>query len=125
MAKVIHKRSARVARGRTVDDARRVRGDSLPETVGHLLTLERLRAGLSQARLARRLGTSQQWLSKVERGAANVSLHSIQRILAELGRQLKVETAPLGSDLDKEMDRNLALDEEDRAWNLEQFGSPT
>jgi transcriptional regulator with XRE-family HTH domain len=100
-----------------------VRGDSLSETVGYLLANERVKAGLSQARLARRLGTSQQWLSKVERGATNVGLRGVQRILAELGRQLKVEAVALGSDLDPEIERNLALNDEDRAWNVEQFGS--
>lgn len=33
------------------------------------------------------------------------------------------EAVPLGSDLDPEIDRNLALDEEDRAWEVEQFAS--
>src|SRR5262245_56801289 len=91
-----------------------MRGDNLAEVIGHLVIVERGRARLSQARLAERLGRSQQWLSSVERGTANVSLRTIQQMFAELGRQLRIETEPVGADLDTEIDKALRLTDEDR-----------
>ena len=96
-----------------------MRGENLAEAIGYLVAVERGRAGLSQARLAERLGRSQQWLSRVERGTANMSLRTVQRIFAELGRQLRVETERVGADLDVEIDRGLRLTEDDRRIEVE------
>ena len=52
-----------------------------------------------------------------------MSLRSVARLLAAMDRQLHVEAMPLGADLDAEIDRNLALDEEDRIWTVRQFES--
>jgi transcriptional regulator with XRE-family HTH domain len=89
-------------------------GESLGETIGYLLAVGRARANLSQARLAERLGRSQQWLSRVESGTANMSLRTLQRLFAELGRQLRIEAEPVGADLDAEIDRGVRLSEDDR-----------
>jgi len=100
-----------------------VRGENLAETVGFILGVERARAHLSQARLADRLGVSQQWLSKVERGDANASFATVQRIFAELGKQLRVEAVPLAADMDNDINRGLALTEEDRCGDVEIYGT--
>jgi transcriptional regulator with XRE-family HTH domain len=92
-----------------------VPADNLAEVVGVLLYAERGRAGLSQATLAERIGSSQQRLSRIERGTVNVSLASVQRIFAVLGRQLRIEAVPLGSEMDVDIDCGLAVTDADRA----------
>ncbi len=95
-----------------------MQGDNLAEAVGLILGAERNRARLSQAQLAERLGVRQQWLSRIERGTANVTLATVERFLAVLGRQLRVEAVPLRADMDIDIDRGLALTEEERAADI-------
>ncbi|HKJ36916.1 MAG TPA: helix-turn-helix transcriptional regulator [Solirubrobacterales bacterium] len=59
-----------------------------------LLREARLSAGLSQAELADRSGTSQATLSSYERGHRTPSAATLQRVLAASGRRLT--TAPAG-----------------------------
>ena len=93
-------------------------GDNLAEVVGVLLCAERNRAKLSQAQLAERIGVSQQRLSRIERGTVSISLATVQRIFTRLNKQLRVEVVPLRADMDIDIDRGLALSEEDRAVDL-------
>jgi transcriptional regulator with XRE-family HTH domain len=93
----------------------RVDGDNLAEIVGVVLCAERNRANLSQAQFAERVGVSQQRLSRIERGTVSVSLVTVQGIFAKLGKQLRVEVVPLRADMDVDIDRGLALTNEDRA----------
>lgn len=58
-----------------------------------LLREARLAAGLSQAELADRSGTSQATLSDYERGAKTPSAATLERILAAGGRRLTSEPA--------------------------------
>jgi transcriptional regulator with XRE-family HTH domain len=95
-----------------------VQGENLAEAVGLVLSAERNRAQLSQAQLAERVGVSQQWLSRIERGRVNASLATVQRLFAVLGRQLRVEAVPLRADMDIDIDRGLALAEEQRAQDI-------
>lgn len=50
----------------------------------------RLRAGLTQAQLARRAGTSQATLSAYENGRKQPSLETVERLLAGCGARLAV-----------------------------------
>ncbi len=100
-----------------------MRGENLAETVGFILGVERARARLSQARLAERLGVSQQWLSRVERGEANASFATVQRIFAELGKQLRVEAVPVGTDMDHDINRGIVRTEEDRCGDVGIYGT--
>ena len=75
-----------------------MRKDGLAASIGRLLALERGRARLSQAALAARLHMTQQWISRVERGADGVSLHTVERLFRGLGRQLRFEVESLGPD---------------------------
>ncbi|MEV0900707.1 helix-turn-helix transcriptional regulator [Actinoplanes sp. NPDC049802] len=52
-------------------------------------------AGWSQRLLAERAETSQQWISRVERGAVDPRLSRIERLLGVLGRRLAVESAAI------------------------------
>ncbi len=94
--------------------------ENLVETIGILLCAQRNRANLSQARLAERAGVSQQKLSKIERGAVNVSLATVQQIFASLGQQLRVEAVPLRSDMDIDIDRGISVTAEVRAQEVDQ-----
>ena len=54
----------------------------------------RVRAGLTQADLARRSGTSQATLSAYENGRKQPSVATLSRILGAAGAQLRVDPAP-------------------------------
>ncbi len=98
-----------------------VQRENLAEVVGSVLSAERNRAQLSQAQLAERLGVSQQWLSRIERGRVNANLATVQRYFAALGKQLRVEAVPLQVDID--IDRVLAKAPELREREIEAHGS--
>ncbi|HEV7898412.1 MAG TPA: helix-turn-helix transcriptional regulator [Planosporangium sp.] len=71
------------------------------------LIAERRAAGLSQAEVAERMGTSQPAVARVEAGAVDVRLSTLQRYAAAVGRQLEVRLAPgaPGATRDEECDR--------------------
>jgi transcriptional regulator with XRE-family HTH domain len=54
----------------------------------------RLRHGLDQRALARRAGTSQGQISKIERGVISPSISTVERLLAVMGERLQLEAAP-------------------------------
>lgn len=62
--------------------------------IGTQLRGQRERAGLTQAALAARCGTSQAALSAYERGRKRPSLGTLERLLAGCGARLAVEAAP-------------------------------
>lgn len=98
-----------------IGDARLVFADDLPRALGAIVCAERNRAGLSQAVLAERLRVSQQWLSRIELGIANPSVATVARILAAVGRQLRVDAVPLRSDMDTYIAAGAAMTDEARA----------
>lgn len=59
----------------------------------------RQRRGLTQAELARRIGTSQPVISAYEHGTRDPSLSTLRRIVAGTGEQLVIGWARRGSDL--------------------------
>lgn len=72
-----------------------------------MLRTVRTRAGLTQAELARRAGTSQATLSQYENGRKEPSVATLDRLLAAAGARLVVEfdrgpvTMPSRSQLDR------------------------
>lgn len=62
---------------------------------GELLRDARRECGLDQAQLARRAGTSQTYVSRVERGLVSPSLRTLDRLLHAMGQRLTVATEPL------------------------------
>jgi len=64
--------------------------------VGRLLEAARVRAHLHQWQVAERAGTSQQWVSRVERGDVDLRLRDAERLFAAVGRRIVVQTAALG-----------------------------
>ena len=73
---------------------------------GALVELARIRAGLTQAALARRADTSQTAISAYELGAKMPSLETLERILAAAGFDLRMSLAPI-DDHDESLARYL------------------
>ncbi|WP_433829688.1 helix-turn-helix domain-containing protein [Actinoplanes sp. CA-015351] len=67
-------------------------GEALARRVGMLLQAARLDARWSQAELAAAAGTSQQWISRVERGVTDLRLGRVEALFAVLGSRLVAET---------------------------------
>lgn len=65
----------------------------------NLVRFARLRVGLTQVELAKRAGTTQPALARIESGRVSPSLHSVQRLLAECGMSLEpIPRAGIGID---------------------------
>ena len=62
---------------------------------GPLIREVRRRHKLGQAELARRLGTSQAAISRIERDLVSPSIETLNRILEAMGETILVSTAPL------------------------------
>lgn len=60
----------------------------IENNIGHALTNARHQAKLSQGELARRIGTTKQYISKVERGLVQPQTDTLQRIAAAMGRRV-------------------------------------
>ncbi len=62
---------------------------------GMLLRETRRGRGLDQAELARRAGTTQGYISRVERGTVSPTLRTLERLLHAMGHRLVVDTESL------------------------------
>lgn len=75
-----------------------------------LIRNARLHAGLTQAELARRAGTTQSAIARLEAGRGNPTVGTLTRLLALLGRRLELAAPPLEAAVDLEqLDAHLAL----------------
>jgi len=61
---------------------------SLVPNIGSTLLIARKAAKLTQNDLARRIGTTKQYISKVERGIVSPQTDTLQRIAAAMGRRI-------------------------------------
>lgn len=83
----------------------------------------RLRRGLSQTRLARRAGTRQATISRIERGLESPSFERFEQLLLVMGERPVLATAPLPCEVpDDALRRGTALSPSDRlaesaSWN--------
>ena len=57
----------------------------------------RKESGLTQKQLSERTGIAQTDISKLERGNANPSLRTLQRLAAGMGMKVKIEFVPVSS----------------------------
>jgi transcriptional regulator with XRE-family HTH domain len=69
-------------------------------TAAEVLIAARRRRGLSQRSLAVRAGTTQAWISTIERGRAQPTVEMLRRLLLVMGEELVLESRPLPSDAD-------------------------
>ena len=58
--------------------------------IGEQLKMERLNAGLTQEELAERIGTKKSFISRVEKGRADIQLSTLVRLFRGLGRHVSV-----------------------------------
>ncbi len=75
------------------DTAVKTEYDALePEfTIIEALMRARIETGLTQKQLSERTGISQADISRIERGTANPSLHTLQRLAAGMGRHIQID----------------------------------
>jgi transcriptional regulator with XRE-family HTH domain len=62
--------------------------------IAELLTSARESAGLTQAELARRAGTSQSAIARLERGQVSPSLETVRRLARAAGFEVRVSLVP-------------------------------
>jgi transcriptional regulator with XRE-family HTH domain len=87
---------------------------------GALIRQARLRAGLSQAELARRLGTTQSSVARLETPGSNPRVRTLERALAAAGRRLELRDAKARSSIDEGLiRRQLALTPAERLESFE------
>ena len=58
--------------------------------IGEQLKEERVKAGLSQEQLAEKIGTKKSFISRVERGHADIQLSTLVKLFRGLGRHVSV-----------------------------------
>ena len=63
-------------------------------TAAQLIRDARKRHGLDQQSLARRAGTSQGQISKIERGVVSPTISTLERLLSVMGERLELGAAP-------------------------------
>lgn len=66
----------------------------LAAEVGERIHAAREAAGLSQRELARRMGTSQAAIDRLESGGVSATLTTLQRVATALGLEVNVELRP-------------------------------
>ena len=66
--------------------------------VGSAVRAARRKAGLSQVELARRAGTSQPSIARLERGQVSPTVISLDRIARALGTELVIDFEPVSAD---------------------------
>lgn len=58
--------------------------------IGEQLKGERLRAGLTQEQLADKIGTKKSFISRIEKGRADIQISTLVKLFRGLGRQISV-----------------------------------
>lgn len=89
--------------------------------VGSLIRLARERAGLSQAALAARAGTSQSAIARYESGVTSPRLETARRLVEACGSELRVELAESSFQRQAAIEAALARSVEDRLRTNDSF----
>jgi transcriptional regulator with XRE-family HTH domain len=76
-------------------------------TPAELVRNARNRHGLSQRALAVRAGTTQAWISAIERGQARPSVETLRRLLLVMEEELVLDSRPLTSDVQEAIGSDL------------------
>ena len=58
--------------------------------IGEQLKDERLKAGLTQEALAKKIGTKKSFISRVEKGRADIQLSTLVKVFRGVGREISV-----------------------------------
>jgi len=70
-------------------------------TPGQLIREARTRQGLSQARLARRVGTRQSAISRLEADEVSPSVETLELLMLAMGERVELRGVPLERDYDR------------------------
>jgi transcriptional regulator with XRE-family HTH domain len=70
-------------------------------SVGRLIREARRNAGLTQASLAARLGTTQSAIARLERDVSSPRVETLRKALAACGRDLELSSRPRRSSIDE------------------------
>ena len=82
---------------------------------GRLLREARSRHGLSQGRLARRAGTTQSAISRIEKERGSPTVQTLAELLRLMGEDLVLKVEPRDAGIDRTLiDQRLQLDEGER-----------
>ncbi len=90
-------------------------------TSATLIQQARKRAGLTQAELGARTGTTQSAVARWERGATHPTLERLQSLTAACGLELQVGLAAAADSDTAALRRNLALSVDDRVRRVVQL----
>jgi len=89
-------------------------------TAGALIRESRRAASLTQEQLARRLGTTQSVIARLERADSNPTVDTVDRALRAAGRRLHLASEPFRASVDESLiRRHLALSPVERIARLE------
>jgi transcriptional regulator with XRE-family HTH domain len=83
-------------------------------TGGELVREARLRVGISQAELGRRLGVPQSTVARWERGAARPAYDSVVAAIRACGLDLSIAVVPYDDSIDDLIDAHLRMSPEQR-----------
>jgi transcriptional regulator with XRE-family HTH domain len=86
-----------------------------------LIQQARRRAGLTQAELAARVGTTQSAIARWERGASHPTAERLQVLVEACGLELQLGLVPQSSDEIASLRRNLALTVDERVTRIVQL----
>jgi transcriptional regulator with XRE-family HTH domain len=86
-----------------------------------LIRQARRRAGLTQAELAARVGTTQSAVARWERGASRPTAERLQSLVEACGLELQLGLAPWDGDERAALRRNLALTVDERVARVVQL----
>jgi ribosome-binding protein aMBF1 (putative translation factor) len=92
---LVERWSANPKRRAALADARRWVADSVYPDEGETVRTLRLRRGMSQAHLAKTVGTSQPHVARIERGTENLMIDTCRRLSAALGVDMNTLDAAL------------------------------
>jgi transcriptional regulator with XRE-family HTH domain len=85
---------------------------------GQLLREARRRAGLTQAELASRAGTTQSAIARIERGASSPSFERLRSLIHLCGLELEVRLVPLDDHETTMAEENRLRDATERLRNM-------
>jgi transcriptional regulator with XRE-family HTH domain len=93
---------------------------------GPLARDARIAAGLTQAQLAQRLGTTQSAIARLEAAGSNPRIATLEGALRACGRRLSLETVPYRPSIDPTLvARQLLLSPEDRLRSFDRAYAET
>lgn len=85
---------------------------------GETIRRRRLANGLTQAQLARRAGSTQAAISRLERGEVSPSFETVERLLAVMGEEAVLQVRRAASDHDPARLRALRRRSAEDRWRL-------